>query len=52
MSSPAHWTEQAADIIARDGDMEEPPAFVSGHDSFLQVEAAYEGYSDPELADE
>ena len=51
MTTPTGWLEAAADIIARDGDKEEPPAFVSGHDAFLQVQAAYEG-RDPELADE
>lgn len=52
MTNPSGWSETAADIIARDGDMEEPPAFVSGHDAFLDVQVAYEGFSDVELADE
>lgn len=52
MTSPAGWSEAAADIIARDGDPEEPPPFRSGHDAFLDVQAAYQGFSDPEAADE
>ena len=51
MSNPAQWNEQAADIIARDGDMEEPPVYRSGHDAFLQVEADYEGWT-LDMADE
>lgn len=51
MTTPTGWAEAAADIIARDGDPEEPPPFVSGHDAFLQAQAVYEG-RDPETVDE
>ena len=51
MTSPQGWDELAADIIARDGDLEEPPPFRSGHDAFLEVQAAYDG-TDVEVADQ
>ncbi len=49
--NPAGWDLEAAAIIARDGDLEEPPPFMSGHDAFLEVQAAYDG-TDIEAADE
>lgn len=52
MSNPTGWDEAAADIIARDGDLEEPPPFRSGHDVFLEVEASYQGWTDPGEHDE
>ena len=52
MTSPIGWDEAAADIIARDGDMEEPPVFQSGHEAFLRLSAAYDGWADLEAADE
>lgn len=52
MTSPNGWDELAADIISRDNDLEEPPAFTSGHDAFLRVEADYEGFDDLDAVDE
>lgn len=41
--NPNGWSEEAADIIARDGDMEEPPVYTSGHDAFLATWSEYDG---------
>lgn len=51
MVNPQSWDEDAADIIARDGDMEEPPVHTSGHDAFLAAWSEYEGVR-PEACDE
>lgn len=52
MTNPIGWDDEAADIISRDNDLEEPPPFRSGHDAFLEVTASYEGWTDAEEHDE
>lgn len=52
VTNPIGWDEAAAEIIARDDDLEEPPVYVSGHCAFLDCEARYQGWQDSEAHDE